>query len=83
MGTESDRDLLSASHALWRDGSIHHPHFAAFRPIEDTPLEGAPETPILRENRPYQADYLLTRHGLAPEESVHAPRVLACGSTAE
>ena len=73
MGPESDREILAASHSLWRDDAIHHPHFAAFRPIEDTPLEGAPETPILRENRLYQADYLLRRYGFAPDEIVYAP----------
>jgi predicted DNA-binding helix-hairpin-helix protein len=70
MGPETDRDLLGASHALWREDAIHHPHFAAFRPIEGTPLEGAPETPALREHRLYQADYLLRRYGFAPEEIV-------------
>ena len=68
MGSETDREILGATHALWRDKAIHHPHFAAFRPIEGTPLEGAPETPALREHRLYQADYLLRRYGFRPEE---------------
>jgi len=72
-GSESDRDVLAAAHGLWREEAIHHPHFAAFRPIEDTPLEGAPEAPALRENRLYQADYLLRRYGFAPDEIVYGP----------
>jgi predicted DNA-binding helix-hairpin-helix protein len=63
--------LLSLCHALWSEEAIHHPHFAAFRPIEDTPLEGEPEVPLLRENRLYQADYLLRRYGFAPAEIVY------------
>lgn len=74
LGPESDRDLLATTHALWKEEAIHHPHFAAFRPIEDTPLEGAPETPALRENRLYQADYLLRRYGFSPDEIVYGPR---------
>lgn len=70
LGEESDRELLSTSHALWEEGTLHHPHFAAFRPIADTPLENAPEAPSLRENRLYQADYLLRRYAFAPGELV-------------
>lgn len=71
IGDEADRELLSTSHGLWRERLLHHPHFAAFRPIEDTPLEGDRETPMLRENRLYQADYLLRRYGYSPEELVY------------
>jgi predicted DNA-binding helix-hairpin-helix protein len=71
IGAEGDRDFLAASHRLWREGALHHPHFAAFRPIEDTPLEGERETPVLRENRLYQADHLLRRYGFEPDELVY------------
>ncbi len=71
LGPETDREILATTHGLWRERTIHHPHFAAFRPIEDTPLEGAAETPLLRENRLYQADYLVRRYGFAPSELVY------------
>ncbi len=71
LGTETDRDLLSTTHGLWREQMIHHPHFAAFRPIEDTPLENDPETPVLREHRLYQADYLLRRYAFSPGELIY------------
>ena len=74
VGSETDRDFLSIAHALWKDGTLHHPHFAAFRPIEDTPLENAPEAPSLRENRLYQADYLLRQYAFGPEELVVTDR---------
>ena len=71
LGKESDREVLAATQRLWREKTIHHPHFAAFRPIEDTPLENAPETPAAREQRLYQADYLLRRYGFEPDELVY------------
>lgn len=70
IGPEKDREFLVTTHRLWRDRMLHHPHFAAFRPIEDTPLEDERETPMLRENRLYQADYLIRRYGFQPEELV-------------
>jgi predicted DNA-binding helix-hairpin-helix protein len=71
IGKEADRDFLAATHRLWRQRLLHHPHFSAFRPIEDTPLENERETPLLRENRLYQADYLLRRYGFEPGELVY------------
>ncbi len=68
IGKETDRDFLETTHRLWKEKTIHHPHFAAFRPIEDTPLENEAETPLLRENRLYQADHLLRKYGFQPEE---------------
>src|SRR6266496_2482580 len=71
IGPEADRDFLETSHRLWRERALHHPHFAAFRPIEDTPLEDERETPVLRENRLYQADHLLREYGFEPEDLVY------------
>lgn len=73
IGPENDREILEASHSLWRDRTIHHPHFAAFRPIEDTPLENAVEVPAVREHRLYQADHLMRLYGFAPAEIVYGP----------
>ena len=66
----SDRDILHATSALWRERTIHHPHFAAFRPIEGTPLENRPETSALREHRLYEADHLVRRYGFEEDELV-------------
>ena len=66
----TDASLLHATSALWRERTIHHPHFAAFRPIEGTPLEGRAETPALREHRLYEADHLLRRYGFREDEIV-------------
>jgi len=66
----NDRDILRATSALWREATIHHPHFAAFRPIEGTPLEDRGETPALREHRLYEADHLVRRYGFREDELV-------------
>ena len=54
-------------------GGIHHAHFSAFRPIANTPLEGAPAAPALREHRLYQADHLLRSYGFEANEVVFEP----------
>jgi predicted DNA-binding helix-hairpin-helix protein len=68
---DTDRSLLGTINGLKAGGGVHHPHFSAFRPISDTPLEGAPATPALREHRLYQASYLLESYGFSPEEVVY------------
>jgi predicted DNA-binding helix-hairpin-helix protein len=68
---DSDRSLLNTITGLKTGGALHHPHFSAFRPISDTPLEGAPATPALREHRLYQAAYLLGDYGFSPDEVVY------------
>jgi predicted DNA-binding helix-hairpin-helix protein len=70
---DTDRTLLGTISQLKVGGGVHHPHFSAFRPISDTPMEGTPAAPALREHRLYQAAYLLGSYGFAPEEVVYAP----------
>ncbi|HWB41333.1 MAG TPA: radical SAM protein [Gemmatimonadales bacterium] len=75
VGATSDTDqaILGTVSRLSAGGGIHHAHFSAFRPIEDTPLEGARAAPALREHRLYQADYLLRDYGFQAEEVVYQP----------
>jgi predicted DNA-binding helix-hairpin-helix protein len=70
---DTDHTLLDTISRLKVGGGVHHPHFSAFRPIRDTPLEGAPAAPALREHRLYQAAYLLGSYGFTPEEVVYGP----------
>jgi predicted DNA-binding helix-hairpin-helix protein len=67
---DTDRSILGTVTRLSAAGGIHHAHFSAFRPIENTPLEGAPAAPALREHRLYQADYLLREYGFESKEVV-------------
>jgi predicted DNA-binding helix-hairpin-helix protein len=70
---DTDRSILGTVTRLNAGGGIHHAHFSAFRPIENTPLEGAPAAPALREHRLYQADYLLREYGFESREVVFEP----------
>jgi predicted DNA-binding helix-hairpin-helix protein len=68
---DTDRSLLDAVTRLKAGGGVHHPQFSAFRPISDTPMEGTPATPALREHRLYQASHLLGSYGFSPDEVVY------------
>ena len=70
---DTDRTLLGTVSRLKAAGGVHHPHFSAFRPISDTPMENVPATPALREHRLYQAAHLLDGYGFTPDEVVYAP----------
>lgn len=71
---DSDRDLVGTVAGLYAAGGIAHAHYSAFRPIYATPLEEAPATPVLREQRLYQADYLLRDYGFGADEMVFDER---------
>ena len=62
---ETDHELLSASEALRRSVGLRRAYFSAFRPIADTPLAGEPPAPLMRQNRLYQADWLLRFYGFS------------------
>jgi predicted DNA-binding helix-hairpin-helix protein len=68
---DTDRSLLGTIAGLTAGGGVRHPHFSAFRPISNTPLESAPATPALREHRLYQAAYLLREYGFGSDEVVY------------
>jgi predicted DNA-binding helix-hairpin-helix protein len=68
---DTDQSLLTTIAGLKTGGGVHHPHFSAFRPISNTPLEDAPAAPALREHRLYQAAYLMRDYGFAPDEVVY------------
>ena len=68
---DSDQSLLNTITRLKAPGGVHHPQFSAFRPISDTPMEGVPAAPALREHRLYQAAHLLGSYGFTPEEVVY------------
>jgi predicted DNA-binding helix-hairpin-helix protein len=68
---DTDQSLLQTITRLKAPGGVHHPQFSAFRPISDTPMEGVPAAPALREHRLYQASHLLGSYGFTPEEVVY------------
>jgi predicted DNA-binding helix-hairpin-helix protein len=68
---DSDQRLLHTITSLKAPGGVHHPQFSAFRPISNTPMEGVPAAPALREHRLYQAAHLLSSYGFTPEEVIY------------
>ncbi len=65
---ERDLDLLSVTQQLHRQAGLRRAYFSAFRPIADTPLEHLPPAPLLRQNRLYQASFLLRDYGFDLED---------------
>jgi predicted DNA-binding helix-hairpin-helix protein len=60
---ESDRELLATADGLYRQVKLARAYYSGFSPVPDTPLAGVAPTPVLREHRLYQADWLLRFYG--------------------
>ncbi|MCX7912382.1 MAG: radical SAM protein, partial [Dehalococcoidales bacterium] len=69
---ETDRDILATAVSLYRDMRLKRVYFSAFRPVADSPSEGIPPAPPLREHRLYQADWLIREYGFPPDEVLRA-----------
>jgi predicted DNA-binding helix-hairpin-helix protein len=67
---ESDAELLDTTAHLYRDLGLARAYYSAFQPVPGTPLEGHAATPLLREHRLYQADFLLHDYGFRFDELV-------------
>ena len=65
---ESDSELLSTTEFLYKKLDLKRAYYSPFRPVEDTPLENSPPTSLQRENRLYQASYLIRDYGFVMEE---------------
>ena len=60
---ESDREILESCWWLYRHAALRRAYYSGFSPVTDTPLENLPATPVVREHRLYQADWLLRFYG--------------------
>ena len=65
---ESDLELLTTTAYLNRQVHLARAYFSAFRPVNDTPLEDHTPTNPWRQNRLYQASFLLRDYGFDLEE---------------
>jgi len=65
---ESDRELLLTSAYLYSELGLARAYFSGFRPVPDTPLEARPAASLRREQRLYQASFLLRDYGFEVEE---------------
>jgi predicted DNA-binding helix-hairpin-helix protein len=59
---ESDREIVTTVARIYRELRLERSYFSAFQPLSDTPLEGVPPTPLMREHRLYQVDFLFRRY---------------------
>ena len=65
---ESDLELLTTTAWLNKNVQLKRAYFSAFHPIPDTPLENKPAVDPQREQRLYQASFLLRDYGFDLEE---------------
>jgi predicted DNA-binding helix-hairpin-helix protein len=67
---ESDREIVECTARLYRERGLSRSYYSAYaRPDDLTPLD-SPPTPLIREHRLYQTDFLLRRYGFEFEELV-------------
>jgi predicted DNA-binding helix-hairpin-helix protein len=65
---DTDVEILSTTENLHHQAGLTRAYFSAFSPISDTPLEDHPPTPQIRQNRLYQASFLLRDYGFTLED---------------
>jgi predicted DNA-binding helix-hairpin-helix protein len=67
---ESDREIIDTVGNLYREMALERAYFSAFQPIAGTPLEGASPTPLMREHRLYQVDFLFRQYRWRREDII-------------
>jgi len=67
---EPDRELLYTVARLYQEVGLHRAYFSAFQPVPDTPLAEHRPTPLWREHRLYQSDFLLRQYGFTFDELI-------------
>ena len=65
---ESDLELLQTSEHLFNKVGLTRIYYSKFTPIRGTPFENLPPEKLLRQNRLYQAAFLLRSYGYTYEE---------------
>ena len=65
---ESDVDIFKRMDHLYSDLKLKRVYYSPFRPVRYTPLEEHPSTPIIREHRLYQMDWLKRIYKFSNEE---------------
>ena len=71
---ETDREIAARTAQLYRDLRLARVYYSAFQPIENTPLDGHAPTPLIRENRLYQTDFLFRQYGFTFDELIFDAR---------
>lgn len=67
---ESDKEILNTADYLYKDLRLSRIYFSAFQPVRDTPFEDVSPTPLIREHRLYQVDFLFRKYGFKLNEVI-------------
>ena len=67
---ETARELLTTVNMLYQEAGLARAYYSPFNPIRGTVLENAPKTPLMREHRLYEADWLIRNYGFGAHEIV-------------
>ena len=67
-GLSTDREILRMADWEYKAFGLKRMYYSAFRPVKGTPLENAAAESPLRQNRLYNADFLLREYGYKPKE---------------
>jgi len=70
---ESDRDILDSTLRLYSSYGLKRAYFSTFQPVPGTPLDGIVASPLVREHRLYQADFLYRYYGFRMDEMPYNP----------
>ena len=65
---ETDWDIFQRIDQLYAEWNLKRVYYTAFRPVRYTPLEEHPQTPMAREHRLYQVDWLKRVYQFSNEE---------------
>jgi predicted DNA-binding helix-hairpin-helix protein len=67
---EADREIVEATVRLYGELDLARIYFSAFQPVANTPLDGRAPTPLIREQRLYQTDFLFRRYGFTFDDLI-------------
>ena len=67
---EPDQEILATTARLYDEMDLRRAYYSPFRPVPGTPLDGQDPTPLWREHRLYQADWLLRFYNFAFDDLI-------------
>jgi len=67
---ESDREILSTVDDLYKKVELRRSYFSAFIPVDGTSLGNSPRTPLVREHRLFECDFLMRKYNFKLDELV-------------
>jgi len=65
---EKDRDIIRATHLLYKQFNLKRVFYSAFRPVKNTPLQDKAPASLARQHRLYQADFLMRFYRFLPTD---------------